>query len=521
MNKINLLFTSFENQIEWEKSEQDFNQTTIDLNIASIAGYLEKLNSDFPKIYLLKPCLDINDSNYRLDIMEEVINNKVLFNELNVFADTIKTLSQKLFDYKKETIEIQKKYRYLRIVCDCFSCINKIKDSISSVESLGLKSLYNYTNDIINDDKLFKLNETSKALLIEIEEMLKDNILVLDPKNKLFTFEKCDPVANETDILKSFILDIYGQDVNNSFSIVDPAPLSNMEDKIINELNILNPSTFERLNIFYNDAITFLDEIETFSRVYKQIIFYTTYIDFLNLAASNNIPICKPIFDSLEFRVKDNANISLVINKIEKNALLDTIVLNDIRLPKSKMFFLSGPNQGGKTIYLISVGLIAYLAKCGCFILGRSCRVPFYDNIATHFMKEEVLGKGRLVEEVERIEDFLKKLTTNTLILLNESFTSTRRKDGVKIALHYLQKLSEVGCSVGMVSHYYEIPEIFNNKELIITLSSGKDENGNRNYKVVESTGDGIAYARDIAHKCEMTYEQIVKEIRGEENEKY
>ena len=518
---INLMFSSINNQILWENQINDFDETTVDLNVSTIATFLENLNVDFPKIYLLKPCINIEDSNYRLDIMDEIFNNKDLKDKLTLFSDNIKTLSQQLFELKKEVKDMQKMYRYLRIVCEYFLCIESIVENLREAKSIGLKSLKDYCNNILNDNILNNLNKISNNLLIDIETMLENNILVLEPLNKLFFFEKCNPEFNETEILKVNILDKFGLDINNSFSIVDPAPLSNMEEKILNEISNINPSTFKKLHEFYNQAIEYFDEIELFSRIYKQFSFYLTYIDFLYNALKNGISICKPVFNDAIFASINTANISLVINKLEKKAELSTIVLNDIRLPSNKMFFLSGPNQGGKTVYLMSVGLTAYFAKCGCFVLAKTCKLPFYEIIATHFMKEEVLGKGRLVEEVERMEGLLKKINSNTLILLNESFTSTRRIDGVRLSIYYLNKLGEIGCSVGMVSHYYEIPELFNESDILITLSSGKDEKGNRNYKVVESSGEKFAYARDIAVKSEMTYEQIVKFIRGENHEKY
>jgi hypothetical protein len=75
---------------------------------------------------------------------------------------------------------------------------------------------------------------------------------------------------------------------------------------------------------------------------------------------------------------------------------------------------------------------------------------------------------------------------------------------------------------VGFVSHYYEIPEVCGEEMGIVSFSSGISDDGERTYKVFEHKGTGLAYARDIALKSGMTYEQIaaqLKEITGEKHD--
>jgi hypothetical protein len=89
-------------------------------------------------------------------------------------------------------------------------------------------------------------------------------------------------------------------------------------------------------------------------------------------------------------------------------------------------------------------------------------------------------------------------------------------KDGIEISLHYLLKFKEVGCMVGFVSHYYEISELLNSTgKCIESLITGISDDGKRTYQVYKDMSNGWAYARDIALKCGMTYEQIIVELGG------
>jgi DNA mismatch repair ATPase MutS len=124
-------------------------------------------------------------------------------------------------------------------------------------------------------------------------------------------------------------------------------------------------------------------------------------------------------------------------------------------------------------------------------------------------MQKEVLGKSRLIEETGRMNDILEAVSEHSLVLLNESFTSTRRDDGIKLAVYYMDKLRKKRASVGFVTHYYELPELLPNVD-ITSLVSEIETDGTRSYKVKKSSAGESAHAADIVKKCGMSYEQII-----------
>lgn len=520
LNKINLLFASANNYKVWENQKDNLKQTLVDLNIMDVIAYLKAIDSDFQEQYLIKPCVNIDDANYRLEIMEELVNNKMLCNELAHFSSNVKIFNEKIMEFTNESKDLQKQYRYLRIVCEYFQYNNNLATLLTEVKSKGLKTLFNYCTTIKASDELVKLSQNGLTLLDEIHKMLSNNILIIEPSLKYFAIDKGNFEDNESEQLKNLFENTFGIEIENFYSIFDPAPLSNMEEKILFVLKNNNKQIFYDLNDFYNKTINLLPDIIDFSELYQQLSFYLTYISLLENVKKDCMSICKPTFNKNFYYALDSTCPSLITKCLDKNIPLTSIVANNINLSQGKMFILSGPNQGGKTIYLKTVGQNAYLAKCGCFVFSKTFQVPFYDLILTHFNHNEVLGKGRLIEEIERVEHFFPIITNKSLILLNESFTSTRRKDGVQISMHYIHKFKDIGCSLGFVSHYYEIPDLFTDKDYITQLVSGIDSNNKRTYKISESSGTKMAYAKDIAYKCGMTYDQIVSEIKGEHDER-
>ena len=507
---MNIMFASRENQQKWFYDRIDWEQARKDLNALEAINYFEKSDKDFPSEYLYKPCPEAADAEYRLEIMRELFESEDLYNKLNGFITEFRKLRMLLRDFKEDKHEIQKRYRYLKLFCEYAKLAENLKIILENAKSQGLNKVYNYCGAIISDGAFNSGREFSDRLAREISAVLDNTGLSINPSEKIFTIADCSETG-ETELLLHEILEIYGLNIKDHFSVVDPTPLSYLEEQVLKMLIDKHSLLFEDLKIFSENYINILDDIKIFADLLPQFVFFINYIEFINLMKSQGLKACAPEFDNI-YQAQDCASISLAVKFYYEGLDINNIVRNNINLPCGGKFILSGPNQGGKTIYLKQLGLTAYLAKCGCYVLCESCRLPFYDKIFTHFMQKEILGKSRLVEEIERIEaNIMPGITRDSLVLLNESFTSTRRKDSVSICLHYLKKFDETGCSVGFVSHFYELPEIHGN---LISLRSGIGNGGTRTYNISEKQGDGLAYALDISRACGTTYEQLIDSVK-------
>jgi DNA mismatch repair ATPase MutS len=312
---------------------------------------------------------------------------------------------------------------------------------------------------------------------------------------------------NRAEIIRNLTNELFGASVKTQFGIVNPAPFSELEERVFAVLFAKFPQPIERLESLYNSCEPISMRITALCNIEASLLFYIGVSKFISQVKENGVAICIPAVGGNSFIATDVIAPTLIAKYMAEGKPTSAIVPNDIFLPRGEAFILSGANQGGKTAYLQTVGLTAHLAMCGCPVFAASCTMPFYDGIYTHFNSAEALGKGRLVEETERIETILKDVTETSLVLLNESFTSTRRIDGVELFAHYLNLLLERGVSVGAVSHYYEIPKYIDRP--VTALVCGVREGGERTYKISAAGSGGQAYAADIAAMCRMTYEDM------------
>lgn len=514
MKSIDIMFASEENRGKWIYGRSDWEQVRRDLNMNETINYFEKQSKDFPGEYLYRPCCDQKDAEYRLEIMDELLGSGKLFGDISDFCLILRRYRAMLREFRDDTHEIQKQYRFLLLFAEFTASASRLQILLSPAKSAGLKKVYSRCAEITSCESVKSAYEDASSLICEIGRILKNTVIEIYSKEKLLWVSESEK-KGESEIFREEVFEAYGFKIKSDFPITDPLPLSYLEEKVLGVLICKNQEIFESLEKFYtNYSAGFSEDIKIFTDLMPQFVFYINYSEFIKNAKRNGIPVCRPVFDESGFFARQAAGISMIIKFSEENRPAGDIVFNDIRLPKSKIFILSGPNQGGKTIYLKMIGMNAYLAKCGCYVFCDKCSLPFYESIITHFMQKEILGKSRLAEEIGRIEQISKRLSRESLVLLNESFTSARRSDSLEIFVHYIEKFDHIGCSAGFVSHFYEIPEIYKNGENeIISLKSEISQNGERTYKISEKKGDGLAYARDIAQSCGMTYEQLTAQI--------
>ena len=202
----------------------------------------------------------------------------------------------------------------------------------------------------------------------------------------------------------------------------------------------------------------------------------------------------------------------------------DEIITNDVIFDENaRIYVLTGPNRGGKSVITCAVGLAQAMMQLGMFVPAESARISPADAIMTHFPTgaEDTIEKGRLGEECARLGDIFAKVTEKSLVLLDESLSSTGSYEASYIAAEVLRGLSMAGCRCIFSTHLHELAAEIDNindqaaKEggkPIDTLVAGIDQ-GQRSFKIYRAKPDGKSYARDIARKYGLTYENIINTI--------
>ncbi len=191
---------------------------------------------------------------------------------------------------------------------------------------------------------------------------------------------------------------------------------------------------------------------------------------------------------------------------------------------QGRIAILTGPNSGGKTTYLRAVGLSQVLFQAGLAIPARSARMSPVDSILTHFPALET-GQGRLAEEAERLRTLFERATAQTLVLLNETFSSTSPSEAVYLAQDVLCGLRVIGVRAIYATHLVELAQRIAEMESAVEGASGlfsliaavklsEDGETLRTFRIERGLPLGRSYAQEIARLHGISLEQILASRR-------
>lgn len=202
----------------------------------------------------------------------------------------------------------------------------------------------------------------------------------------------------------------------------------------------------------------------------------------------------------------------------------DDIVDNDLDFDDGKStYILTGANRGGKTTVTQAVGLMYVLAQGGIFVPAREFAFRPVDCVFTHYPADEdkTLDYGRLGEECKRFRELFGRCTENSLLLLNETFSTTSFEEGFFIAKDAVRAILKKGTRCIYNTHMHKLAADIDslNRESeaegaktkaasLVALSDG----GERSFKVKVAPPQGMSYAKDIAEKYGVTYEMLLKD---------
>lgn len=230
-----------------------------------------------------------------------------------------------------------------------------------------------------------------------------------------------------------------------------------------------------------------------------------------------NVPLTYP-----EFTEDKRLEIRGLVNPAVALATDDVMIANDVEYKDDvTMFVLTGPNRGGKSVFTCAVGQAIIMAGLGLPVCAESCALSPADKVLTHFPggSEDTLEKGRLGEECSRLGVLLDSVTEDSVVLLDESLSSTGSYEGALIAAEVLEGLALIGCYGIFSTHLHDLA--FGVDKINASLGRTGIENlvaeavgeGERSFKILKKTPDGKSYASDIAKEYGLSHSEISKKV--------
>lgn len=512
-------------------------------------GEIRKLFSRVPR--------DPETITYRQDVLDDLLVHPELAKKLASLLPVIDSLfnySYRSEQAMKSLYEVIWRIGELQNIVDCFEGFREIFDTVGDkLKSRGLRMLREEVHETQEEESYQILVKQLPFLLSQVRTCASVTIGVnldasLRPIQAALLSVNDHPFTDQSLLNKVFGIRKDQEGLGPLHSVPQRTVGGPYAFPIISDLGyavepMMVPLFADLAKVLEKAAQSIAERLSQYADIQGRslidlrqgLIFYLGAIRFIQHFQELGLPMCRPrIVPAAEriCEVTDSYNVHLGLKYWgTDSAQVPPITTNDILVgPDRHILILTGPNQGGKTTYTQGAGIVHVLAQVGCYVPGKETTISPLDHLFTHFPLEEKpdSDSGRFGEEAGRLRKIFEQLTRYSLVLLNESLSSTSFSESLYLAQDIVRILRRTGARAIYSTHLHELASrvdelngsVPGDSTIVSVVSSpvdkalgGAGSDVIRTYKVETRPPLGQSYAREIAAHHGISYEQLEKSL--------
>lgn len=490
---------------------------------------------------------------YRLDVFEDILKNPQIRQRMLTLLEKVDYIRQfSSLNRESDAAGIWQLLHRLGDLGDYITCVEELADclSTSEVKSKGLISIRDY---------VVKIHEAGNfaAMKKDIAELKMDAVEIKSLTIGINLNSKMEPVeiginsVNKRPFKNSKIfhnmIDAYkyknpeeGADWDGAYKFAS--------DTEWGDINLNNMALFNGIVLPVTgttEVVRSLDRVASgvlrdtckrlknrlseyasvsinviINNLLPELLFYVKFAEYIEKLLKAGFKLNKPTVLPTEERALTSSDI-YNLKLIEKITPSEVVGNNLEFTPDKRVYILTGANRGGKTTITVATGIAFVMAQAGLYVPAETFAFSPVDQIFTHFPADEnkTMELGRLGEESRRFKDSFKASTKYSLLLLNESFSTTSFEEGYFIARGAVKAILQKGARTIYNTHMHKLAFDIDQINQEVSESDSKassmivvSEGGVRSFKIKVAKPEGQSYAMDIALKYGVTYEQLMKE---------
>lgn len=555
-------------------------ETAHDLSLDTICAYLSKMESEQNLIrrIMMQISGDPEVIRYRCDVFEDILRFPLLRERMQKLLDRVdflKTYGSFGKDSDAAGVwelvhRLDEMDEYIECVQAIYTCLNE-----NEIRSEGLLILKEYVRKLYEDHGFAELKkdinalkaETSKIKSVTLGVNLNDRfepngVGIVSINSKYFTksgilsnfcdfLNRGDEIKEDNVWKKNYTFRTAGNELGDAgkmeqaamvvatkgFSLLPGVAGVAADSRGGDVIRTLDRAISSMLSGIVKKLKSILSRhvsvsTHVISGLIPEFLYYIRWAEYIEKLQALGFVMCKPQLlepEKREMQARGIYNLKLANAVLEKHGdgledELRAIVKNDLDFDaQHRIYILTGANRGGKTTITQAVGIAFLMAQGGIFVPADSFLFSPADNLFTHYPADEnrTMDLGRLGEESKRFRDIFMASTSRSLLLLNESFSTTSFEEGFYIARDVVRILRKLGVRTIYNTHMHKLAmelETLNQEPggngQIASLVA-ETEDGQRSYRVRVAPPNGLSYARDIAEKYGVTYEMLEREKYG------
>lgn len=408
---------------------------------------------------------------------------------------TYSTLVDKAEKYEKESRynnhRPQEEKWHLDAMCLYVRAVEELYASLSAQSNLSapLQELLSYVTAYCSSESFALAKELTEQLQIDMEE---HPVTFSIQKNKVIIEEEVQGEA-------------FGRRMARAFGIPDVESGETAFEET-HKLSVLERNLAERTVKLqgWGKPLQQLMKItmdETLLQLAKDVQYYLGFFRFVRFMEEKGYYFCMPE-DGERVQIHSGYDLAMAVES-EK-----PVICNDFMINEGEQFFvITGANGGGKTTFARMIGQILYFCRMGLLVPCQAAVLPAFEGILSHFSNEEseISGRGKLVEELERLRPMMREENRNSFVILNELFTTAATLDAGIMGQKVLDYFMNIHCQGIYVTH---IQSLAKEREGVVSMVAELEKDHHtRSFKIARKPAEEGEYEDSIITRYHMTYE--------------
>ena len=521
-------------------------QSVLDLGLQKLIEFMafNAKHCDALREIVRSLCQDADTINYRLDIIDELARFPKLVRCIESLLPVLRDLKYYetflALEWKTSLQETIWRLRELEHYVDCLSKLAAAFKGIrGELRSEALRDLSDLVLRVQGDPVFQRLVVALPDLLCRIRS-LKSITIGVNLDAGMMPCEATLVSINSDEYRESpFFKSLFGADKWQGIGTLHKAPERSiatgpMMVSLFQDISKIMEKTTQPLAKALKEFVSINTRVLT--HLHGDFLFYLGAIKLIDAMKRCGLPVARPQVLTREKRqldVKDIYNVDLALHLLVQNGgkprdLSNEIVTNDFgQDQKGRIVIITGPNRGGKTTLLQAIGLAQIMMQVGLYVPAREAAMSICDGILTHYPALERLekGTGRFGEEAQRIGSLFESATRHSLVLLNESLSSTSGGESLYLARDIVRVLRMLGSRAVYATHLHELAasaaqlnrdtrgdsRVLSVVALIEAQSGAGEQTAIKpTFKIVPGPPEGHSYAIDLARRYGISRDQLI-----------